>query len=84
MANAFGNFVHSILNWASAADHRYREACKMMELDEKILEDVGITREELMEELGIGPGKGHERQATGQETGLWGGFASSRVARGSS
>lgn len=72
MASALGNFVHSIWNWASAADLRYREACKMMELTDDVLDDIGITREELMVELGIRPTKGTKARPSGQgETSLW-------------
>lgn len=53
MASMFGNFAHSIYDWASAADRRYREARKVMDLDDHVLRDVGITREDLMDELGI-------------------------------
>lgn len=83
MAGAIGSLMHSILDWATAADHRYREACKMMQLDDHILDDIGITPEELMAELGIDRLHGaRTRPIGGGEMSYWSSFAHRRVARG--
>ncbi len=83
MTTAFGNIAHSIFAWAAAADYRYREACRMMELDESALNDIGITREELMAELGIVPRKRIRSRATGrQESGDLTALAVRRMAGG--
>lgn len=83
MAGAIGSLMRSILDWASAADHRYREACKMMQLDDNILDDIGITREELMAEVGIDRLHGARIRALGRgEMSCWSSFAHRRVARG--
>jgi uncharacterized protein YjiS (DUF1127 family) len=53
MASAIENAVNSIFDWVGAADHRYREACRMLELDDHLLGDIGVTREELLGERRI-------------------------------
>lgn len=82
MASAVGNLVNAIYDWASAADHRYREACKMMELDDNVLDDIGITREELMAELGIDRMHGSKTRPLGRRA-TSSGFGIRQMARGS-
>ena len=82
MASGFGNVFQSLLDWVSASDHRYREACKMMELDDDILDDIGLTREELMEEFGIRRlGRAKARPSAAHKTSVWSGLANGRMAR---
>jgi uncharacterized protein YjiS (DUF1127 family) len=83
MTSTIGTFVHSIFDWANAADYRYREACKMMDLDDHVLEDIGLTRAELLDELGIDRMHGTSSRPLGRrETNYWSGLANSRLARG--
>lgn len=84
MATGFGNFARSILDWVSASDHRYREACKMMELDDDILDDIGLTREELMAEIGIRRMRGTKGRLLGRRESIaLRGLAGRRMSRSS-
>jgi hypothetical protein len=47
MARVLESAVCPMIDWAGAAEHQYREASGMMEVDDHLLGDVGITREEL-------------------------------------
>lgn len=84
MTNGFGTMLRSIVDWVSASDYRYREACKMMALDDEMLEDIGITRDELLAELGIRRVHG-TKHTTPQHrwSGAWNWSARRRMARGS-
>jgi uncharacterized protein YjiS (DUF1127 family) len=83
MASAIENAVNSIFDWVGAADHRYREGCRMMELDDHLLGDIGITREELLGERRIERLHGTSAHPLGRrETNYWSRFANARMARG--
>lgn len=82
MASQLKNLAHSIVNWATAADSRYREARKMMELDEHILADIGITRQELLEELGIRKVSEKKAPSLGRrQANYWSSLANQRISR---
>lgn len=83
MTTRIGTLVRSILDGASAIDHRYREARRAIEFDDHVLNDIGITRDELMAEFGIRRKPGSTVRTFGRrETNHWSSLANSRMARG--
>lgn len=49
-ANAVGTGTQAGLRWLAAAHRRYRQRRALLRLDDRLLNDIGVTREQALDE----------------------------------